>query len=55
VASGTVQTYAEVYSGRYTINGRVLTFSRTTNGELDGATATVSGSTVTYGRLVFRQ
>jgi hypothetical protein len=55
LATGTVDSYSEVSSGQYSINGRVLTFSRTTNGELDGATATVSGTTVTLGDLVFRQ
>jgi hypothetical protein len=55
LASGTVRRFEEVYSGRYSINGRVLTFSGTTADRLEGQTATVSGTTVTVGDFVFRQ
>jgi hypothetical protein len=55
LATNVTSTVTESFSGRYRVSGRVVTFSNTTNGELDGETATVSRGTVTFGEFVFRE
>jgi hypothetical protein len=55
LATNVVTNDTESYSGRYTVSGRTVTFTNTTNGELDGATASVTGGTATIGPFVFRQ
>lgn len=51
----TIEEFTETQSGRYSVRGNTITFSNTVDRELDNATATVSGNTITLGSFTFRQ